>query len=256
MEVDSDDEMDGPELIFPYEEMGLPNATPPDSDTSSNFESETAPAATICIVTQMPATRRRFPRSTYVMGGPSSATPVAYHPEELVSSTLNREGRRRLDLLDFYLGIVERNDDKVEHKVVTLEDRILELEQDGVREEYKRLRKKLESTKVSVTLARMDQDQVERDLYHFWAWAYRFYEDMIRSGAVEERPGEVIDVLAVLGETQPPEPQGSPCDSQLIMPPKRMTQEAIERLITNRVAAALAQDCVNRENTGGPTGEA
>ncbi|GKD92604.1 hypothetical protein Tco_1372441 [Tanacetum coccineum] len=91
--------------------------------------------------------------------------------EALVQSR-DREGRRRLDILEFDLGIVEWNGDKVKHKVVTLKDRVLELEQDGVREENKRLRKKLESAEVSVTLARMDQDRVERDLYHLRVYAY------------------------------------------------------------------------------------
>ncbi|GJR15250.1 putative reverse transcriptase domain-containing protein [Tanacetum coccineum] len=44
---------------------------------------------------------------------------------------------------------MEWNSDKVEHKVVTLEGRILELKHDGVREEKKRLRKKLESTNMT-----------------------------------------------------------------------------------------------------------
>ncbi|GJR15247.1 hypothetical protein Tco_0797899 [Tanacetum coccineum] len=91
MKMDSNDEMDGPELIFPYEAMGLPNAPPPESDTSSDSESEVASVATVGTVTHMPSTGRRFPGSTYVVGGPSSAAAVAYHPEELVPSTLRRD---------------------------------------------------------------------------------------------------------------------------------------------------------------------
>ncbi|GJV23449.1 putative reverse transcriptase domain-containing protein [Tanacetum coccineum] len=40
------------------------------------------------------------------------------------------------------------------------------------------------------------------------------------------------------------------------MPPRRMTQATIERLIVKRVAAALAEDRANRENVGGPAGGA
>nr|GEW41898.1 hypothetical protein [Tanacetum cinerariifolium] len=47
IEEDSKDEMDGPELIFPYEAMGLPNPPPIDSDTSSDSEPEDVTAATV-----------------------------------------------------------------------------------------------------------------------------------------------------------------------------------------------------------------
>ncbi|GJV23448.1 hypothetical protein Tco_1376143 [Tanacetum coccineum] len=202
--------MDSPELIFPYEVMGSPNAPPPESDTSSNSEFEAAHATSVVTITHIPPTGRKFPGSTHIVGKPSFAAHVSYHPEELVPKALvqsrDREGRRCLDILEFYLGIVEWNGDKVEHKVVTLKDRILELEQDGVRKENKRLRKKLESAEVSVTLARIDRDRVERDLYHLRVCAYGFYRDMIRSGVVEERPNKAINVLAIFGETQPPEP--------------------------------------------------
>ncbi|GKC87568.1 hypothetical protein Tco_1148217, partial [Tanacetum coccineum] len=66
-----------------------------------------------------------------------------------LAQSRDREGHRHLDILNFDLGIMEWNSDKVEYKVVTLEDRVLELEQDGVREENKRLRKKLESTNMT-----------------------------------------------------------------------------------------------------------
>ncbi|GKE63348.1 hypothetical protein Tco_1513715 [Tanacetum coccineum] len=40
------------------------------------------------------------------------------------------------------------------------------------------------------------------------------------------------------------------------MPPRRITQEAIERLVNERVAASLAEDRANRDNVGGPAGGA
>lgn len=114
----------------------------------------------------------------------------------------------------FDLGVVEHNNDKIEHEVVTLGKRVLQLEQDDVRAENKRLRTKLESADISVTFAHMKKDRVERDLYQLWLSAYRFSGNMIRQRVVEERPSEVIDVLAPFGETQPSEPQGSPHDMQ------------------------------------------
>nr|GEX75085.1 putative reverse transcriptase domain-containing protein [Tanacetum cinerariifolium] len=50
-------------------------------------------------------------------------------------------------------------------------------------------------------------------------------------------------------DTQPFKPRRSPCDSQ-IMPPRRMTQANIERLI----ADAIAQDRATRGSTGGASG--
>ncbi|GKE63349.1 hypothetical protein Tco_1513716 [Tanacetum coccineum] len=131
----------------PEDAMGSPNAPLPESDTSSYSESETYPATTVGTITQMPPTRRRFPGSAHVVGGPSFDAPIAYHPEELVPSTL----RRDIDSLRAQGGYTR-----------------IPGEQDRVREENKRMRKKLE-----------------------------FYGDMIRSEAIKERPSEAIDVLVV-----------------------------------------------------------
>ncbi|GKC94300.1 hypothetical protein Tco_1159742 [Tanacetum coccineum] len=91
MEEDSEDEMDGLELISPYEVMGSPNPPPPKSDTSSDSEPEDDTAATVRTIRQVPLTGRRFPGSTYVRGGSSSIAPIAYHPEDLVPSTMSEE---------------------------------------------------------------------------------------------------------------------------------------------------------------------
>ncbi|GKD92603.1 hypothetical protein Tco_1372440, partial [Tanacetum coccineum] len=89
--INSDDEMDGPELIVPYKAMGSPNAPPPKSDNSSGSEFEAAPATSVVTITKIPPTGRKFPGSTHIMGEPSSAAPVSYHPEELMPSTLRRD---------------------------------------------------------------------------------------------------------------------------------------------------------------------
>ncbi|GKD87357.1 putative reverse transcriptase domain-containing protein [Tanacetum coccineum] len=141
--------------------------------------------------------------------------------------------RREIDSLHDRVRVLTRqmsiwHNSRVEHRVAKLEDCVLKLEQDRVREENEKLKKRLKSTKISDTLLWMDQDRVERDLYHLRVWAYRFYEEMNRAGFVGESPSEAIDVLAIFGETQPPEPRGSP--------PK-----------------ALAEYRATRENTGGPT---
>ncbi|GJU05826.1 hypothetical protein Tco_1122256 [Tanacetum coccineum] len=91
MEEDSEDKMDGPELIFSYEAMGSPNPPPPESDTSSDYEPEDDTAAIVGTIRQVPLTGRRFPGSTYVRGGSSSCAPISYHPEDLVPSTMSEE---------------------------------------------------------------------------------------------------------------------------------------------------------------------
>ncbi|GKD74552.1 putative reverse transcriptase domain-containing protein [Tanacetum coccineum] len=58
------------------------------------------------------------------------------------------------------------------------------------------------------------------------------------------------DGSATPGDTQLSEPRGSPRNAQ-IMPPKAMSQAAIERLITQRVNAALDAERAKRENTRG-----
>ncbi|GKD24994.1 hypothetical protein Tco_1231208, partial [Tanacetum coccineum] len=52
IEGDSDDEMDGLELIIPYEAMGSPYPQPPKLDTSSDSKPKDALAATVGTITQ------------------------------------------------------------------------------------------------------------------------------------------------------------------------------------------------------------
>ncbi|GJT01099.1 hypothetical protein Tco_0822268 [Tanacetum coccineum] len=61
------------------------------------------------------------------------------------------------------------------------------------------------------------------------------------------------DDTATTSDPQPSQPPGSP-HYHLIMPPRAMTQAAIEKLVSDRVAAALAQDRATRGNTNGAGG--
>ncbi|GJY91335.1 hypothetical protein Tco_0506531 [Tanacetum coccineum] len=158
IEMDSDNEMNYLELIFLYEAVGSTNPLQPESDTSSDFKPEDDTATIVGTITQMPTTMRRFPGSTFVMGEPSFDAPVAYHPEDLVLSTMRRE-------CNSLHGVVKTNSDVVEYGVTTLVDRVLELENDGVQGENTILMKELKSAELSVTLARMEKDRIERELY-------------------------------------------------------------------------------------------
>ncbi|GKD04039.1 hypothetical protein Tco_1179013, partial [Tanacetum coccineum] len=61
------------------------------------------------------------------------------------------------------------------------------------------------------------------------------------------------DDTATTSDPQPSQPPGSP-RYHLIMPPRAMTQAAIKKLVSDRVAAALAQHHATRGNTNGPGG--
>lgn len=141
-DVSSDEEIDEPELIYPYAAPGSPY--PPSSpDTSSDSEPKTEEVATIGTITQVPIRRRKFPRSIHERGGSSSAAPTTYELEDLVPGTMRRIidslygkvmvlerqmivreteeecslsrdklAHKRMDLLDFDLGMVEHQQDR------------------------------------------------------------------------------------------------------------------------------------------------
>nr|GEX64643.1 hypothetical protein [Tanacetum cinerariifolium] len=73
------------------------------------------------------------------------------------------------------------------------------------------------------------------------------------SGAVEERPSEAIDVLAVHGESQTPKSQELPSGSQT-MPPRRLKRRAIERMVQKQVNEPIAEYERSRANTGNDGG--
>ncbi|GJW04496.1 putative reverse transcriptase domain-containing protein [Tanacetum coccineum] len=66
-------------------------------------------------------------------------------------------------------------------------------------------------------------------------------------------PARDDDDSVALEDPQPSEPRGSPHDPQT-MPPKAMSQAAIERLITQRVNATLATDSAAKNTVGGSGG--
>nr|GFA76346.1 hypothetical protein [Tanacetum cinerariifolium] len=85
--------------------------------------------------------------------------------------------------------------------------------QETTRVENIRARREFEEARMSNALLRMGLRRIQRDLREITEWAYDFYVGMLRIGAVGVRSSEAIDVLAVYGESQPPEPQGPPSGS-------------------------------------------
>ncbi|GJT62398.1 DNA-directed DNA polymerase [Tanacetum coccineum] len=97
----------------------------------------------------------------------------------------------------------------------------------------KKLKKELEETRLSNILLRMQNEQVERDLYWTRVQAHEFYQEMIHRGVVfEERLNETINVQnhATKSDT---------------------SDSVVERMITQRVNKALtvdrASECAERK---------
>ncbi|GJT68458.1 hypothetical protein Tco_1019938 [Tanacetum coccineum] len=67
------------------------------------------------------------------------------------------------------------------------------------------LKTRLESAEISVTLVGIDMDKIEWELYSMRVWMFRILSEMFRKDAVEARPTESIDVLALYGDARPPE---------------------------------------------------
>nr|GEZ87201.1 hypothetical protein [Tanacetum cinerariifolium] len=122
---------------------------------------------------------------TFKVGGPSSVSSLPPH-------LLGRRIERLMDAFDIDLGFVERDATRTSDHVLALED------------ENCRLRRRVDSLKVSKTLAAMSQNKIERK---FFSLRVRVIE-MLGGGDVEGHPSDRIDVLAVYGESRPPGSQG------------------------------------------------
>nr|GEV14024.1 hypothetical protein [Tanacetum cinerariifolium] len=266
-EMDLEDEMDDPEIIHPYEieEDELP-PPPAISDTSSyseleveaEDEDEDEDEATVGTVTRVSYSIPPFSGTVYVGSG-SSRKALAPGPIGNNVNMLQRKVKglaqqlfdrantehstlKRLGEMDRYLSelSMERRSEVREHyklkqSVSTLEYRMRGLMLED-KEERKRLQKKLRATQ-------QEKEQMEQ--------AFRQVIDWIR-----EKFG--VGISPCMGDddtTTPDDALGrnnaiscmdlchfvKQCNYVLtiIMPPKAMSQDAIERLITQRVNAAL-----------------
>ncbi|GKG28605.1 hypothetical protein Tco_0415970, partial [Tanacetum coccineum] len=80
--------------------------------------------------------------------------------KEALAQSRDRVLHRCLDVMDYDIGVVENQNDKIESVVVTLDDRVRKMGQYEVREENQRMKKKLKSKEMSETFLRWDQDRV------------------------------------------------------------------------------------------------
>nr|GEU49477.1 hypothetical protein [Tanacetum cinerariifolium] len=176
MDIDDDQEMDVPHVVAPL--VGSPPISPPPlSESSSNFD--IAAPVTSDKTLWVPSIG-----STFEIRRPSSVTPT---PPHLLEHEL-RSLRQDTDALHgSATDRVESDVLALQARVETVEARLLQAEQDRIRdrEEVQRLKTRVELAKISATL-----------------------------GAVEARPTDSIDVLAVYGDARPSELQGPPDGSQ------------------------------------------
>ncbi|GJS31807.1 putative reverse transcriptase domain-containing protein [Tanacetum coccineum] len=225
MEVEEDDEMndeieddvDDAEIINPYEEADPLNRPPPYSDSE--------------------------PKTT--------ATPIGHATLQLLPPIR----RLREEIL---------NHSKMVQLVEDLSRQFQELrKEEDVRAENRELREMLRIAQERVEYHR------ETAEYHCYRLARVSYDPstdptlrprsddpyvMVRDVAADPARDDDDDSDAPR-DPQPSQPRGSPVTYSslvsLIMPPKKMTQASIEKLIADRVVAAIAEDRATRGNAGG-----
>ncbi|GJS05805.1 putative reverse transcriptase domain-containing protein [Tanacetum coccineum] len=281
MEEENDDDDDDAEVINPYEEGDPLNLPPPDSDTESediavaptpyDHEQE-AKANTVGTITRVPYSVRPFSGTVYVGSGPSRQV-FAPGPTARDVNTLHQ--------FDTDLRGEIKGQHALRRSVCTLEDQVRELVK-GDREENKKLKMMLESTQ-------RDFDCLSWHHHNLRQWSFEVQWHLHPFKHYRERPYVApIALVAHVDRTDPDDPSSRPTrrprhddpyvmvrdvaakdegdeaattsDPQpshlpgspryhLIMPPRAMTQAAIEKLVSDRVAAALAQDRATRGNT-------
>ncbi|GJV78861.1 putative reverse transcriptase domain-containing protein [Tanacetum coccineum] len=285
MEEENNDDDDDAEVINPYEEADPLNLPPPDSDTESedtavaptpDDHEQEAEADTVGTITRVPYSVRPFSGTVYVGSGPSRQV-FAHGPTGRDVNTLHHQVKgltqqifdrantehstlKRLSVMDKYLAEFDTNlrskikgQHALRRSVCTLEDQVRELVK-GDREENKKL-KTIHYRKrpyVAPTTPVAHVDRADPDDPSPRPTRRPRHDDpyvMVRDAATRNEG----DDAATTSDPQPSQPPGSP-HYHLIMPPRAMTQAAIEKLVSDRVAAALAQDRATRGNTNGAGG--
>nr|GEU56058.1 hypothetical protein [Tanacetum cinerariifolium] len=184
-EEDIDVEEDIPHVVAPP--VGSPHISPPPLSESSS-DSDIADAVTTHGTSWIPPTLYRFQQdrdqyhSTFEIKGPSSITLTSPH-------LLEHKATIRVE--DEVLALQAR--------VGTVKARLSQGEQDRVRdrEEIQRLKTQVKSAEITATLAAMDKDRIERELYSMQVCMAKISSEMIRKGVMEACPTESIDVIVV-----------------------------------------------------------
>nr|GEX92740.1 hypothetical protein [Tanacetum cinerariifolium] len=219
MEIDIEEDKNESELTYPYEEMDPLNPPPPASEFEHDDEIEV----------ENPIEHKDETVSASV--------------HETVHALVEKKGKAKHKLYGkLILELCNEVCSSVEQGTAAMEKLVEKLGNTEDKVECKKLKKELEEARFSNTFLRMQNERVERDLYCTRVRAHDFYQKMIHKGFVfEERPNEAINV--------PIEDEKS-CVSESIMPPKSAptTEDAIRRMIKDRVDAAIAADWIRKAN--------
>ncbi|GJZ29459.1 retrovirus-related pol polyprotein from transposon TNT 1-94 [Tanacetum coccineum] len=189
-----------------------PITPPPLSESSSDFDS-------VAHVTADGTSWVAPSGSTFEIEGPSF---VSFAPQHLLRHEVGRLRKdtetlygsvrtltrgmktRRTEITTIRTGVdrIRRHMDAFNIDIALVEQATTRVEQDRIRDkaEIQRLSAQVESAEVSVTLAAMDRDHIERELYWIRGWFSGLQLEIIRRGAMEVYPSKSIDVLAVYGD--------------------------------------------------------
>ncbi|GJZ15117.1 putative reverse transcriptase domain-containing protein [Tanacetum coccineum] len=214
MEVNIEEDENEPELTEPYEEVDPLNPPPPAFESGSDDETEVGDADSDGL---LPGLMKRdinslFGQMASLLRRLCGREMAHAFAEKKVKAKDKYYGKLILDLGNEVRSSVEKGTaamEKLVEKLGNTEDKV----------ECKRLKKELEEAKFSNTFLRMQNEQVERDLYWTRVRAHEFYQEMIHRGFVfEERPNKAIDVPIEDEKSPSSESRGSPHDSyQMIM---------------------------------------
>ncbi|GJY15732.1 hypothetical protein Tco_0386154 [Tanacetum coccineum] len=213
MEVDIEEDENKPELTYPYEEMDSLNPPPHASESEPDDEIEVEDAVEPEIET--------VPVSVYEVGESYNAAIPREDGDSLLLGFMRRDifdrmvnFSRRLYVRETAHALVEKKGkakDKfygklildlgnevrssVEQGTTAMEKLVERLGNTEDKVKCKKLKKELEEARLSNTFLRMQNEQVERDLYWTRVRAHEFYQEMFRKEFVfEERPNEAINV--------------------------------------------------------------
>ncbi|GJY79947.1 hypothetical protein Tco_0492698 [Tanacetum coccineum] len=191
MDIDDDQEMDIRLVVA--SPVGLPPLTPPPlPETLFDFDF-VAPVTTDSTLWVPPS------GSTFEIGGLSSVTPTLPH---LLEHELRRL-RQDTEALHGSVRTLTRGMKTRRTEIATARTRLIE---------YEALQAHAETAEASATLAAMDRDKIEMDLYIMRVWISMIQLEMFGREVMEARPTESIDVLAVYGDARPSRSQGPPDD--------------------------------------------
>nr|GEZ78928.1 reverse transcriptase domain-containing protein [Tanacetum cinerariifolium] len=231
--MDIEDEMDDPKIIDPYEikEGELP-PPPADSDTSFDSEPEVEAedededeAATIGTITRAPYSVQPFSGTTY-MGSGSSRKVFAPGPIGKYVDILHRKVKGLAQQM-----FERANAEYSNLKRLTKMDRYLggiSMERRSETQEYHKLKQSVGTLEGQIRgLVLEDKEEKER-------LKKKLRASQQENEQIEQAFRHVIDWIC-----------------KQIMPPKAMSQAAIERLITQRVNAALEAKRAGRVNERG-----